>query len=81
MKKTKLYGYVYDFLFDFDSIDVDDILDIPKYLMEKTRYKKNVFIYLQMFIGLLRAFTTGSFGEPLAFNREGRIKCVSFNTR
>ena len=40
MKKTKLYGYVYDFLFDFDSIDVDDILDILKYLMEKTRYKK-----------------------------------------
>ena len=38
-------------------------------------------MYLQMFIGLLRAFTTGSFGEPLAFNREGRIKCVSFNTR
>ena len=24
MKKTRLYGYVYDFLVDFDGIDVDD---------------------------------------------------------
>ena len=32
------YGYVYDFLVDYgsvDSIDVDNILDIHKYLMIK----------------------------------------------
>ena len=36
MKKTGLYGYVYDFSVDYDdAIAVDDILDIPKYLMKK----------------------------------------------
>ena len=34
MKKTGLYGYVYDFSVDYDSIDVDNILDIHKYLMK-----------------------------------------------
>ena len=31
IKNTELYGYVYDFLVDFDSIDIDDILDIHNY--------------------------------------------------
>ena len=35
MKKTALNGYVYDFSVDYDAIDVDDILDIHKYLMKK----------------------------------------------
>ena len=35
MKKTGLYGYVYDFSVDYDAISVDDILDIHKYLMKK----------------------------------------------
>ena len=34
-KKTGLNGYVYDFSFDYDAIEVDDILDIHKYLMEE----------------------------------------------
>ena len=34
MKKTGLYGYA-----DYDSIDVDDILDIHKYLMVKNNIK------------------------------------------
>ena len=25
---TRLYGYFYDFLVDYDSIDVSDILDV-----------------------------------------------------
>ena len=33
MTKTELYGYVNDFSVDYDSIDVDDILDIHKYLI------------------------------------------------
>lgn len=33
MQKTKLYAYAYDFLDDFDSMDVADIFDIQKYLM------------------------------------------------
>ena len=35
MNKTELNGYVYDFSVDHDTIAVDDILDIHKYLMEK----------------------------------------------
>ena len=35
MKKTGLNGYIYDFSVDYDATEVDDILDIHKYLMEK----------------------------------------------
>ena len=35
LKKTGLNGYVYDFSADYDARAVDDILDIPKYLMKK----------------------------------------------
>ena len=35
MKKTRLNGYAYDFSVDYDTISVDDILDIHKYLMKK----------------------------------------------
>ena len=34
-KNTGLYGYVYDFSVAYDTIDVDQILDIQKYLMKK----------------------------------------------
>ena len=36
MKKTGLYGYVYDFSVGYWAIAVDDILDIHKYLMKKS---------------------------------------------
>ena len=35
MKKTGFNGYVYDFIVDYDATDVDDIVDIHKYLMNK----------------------------------------------
>ena len=35
MKKTEFNGYVYDFSVHYDSINVDDIKDIHKYLMKK----------------------------------------------
>ena len=35
MKKTGFNDHIYDFRIDYDSIDVDDILDIDKYLMKK----------------------------------------------
>ena len=35
MKDIRLNGYVYDFSVDYDTIAVDDILDIHKYLMRK----------------------------------------------
>ena len=34
IKKTRFNGYIYDFSVDHDLIDVDDILDIHKYLMK-----------------------------------------------
>ena len=34
MKKTR-FGYVYDFSVDYRATDVDDIVDIHKYLMKK----------------------------------------------
>ena len=35
MNKTGFNDYIYDFSVDYDSIAVDDILDIHKYLMKK----------------------------------------------
>ena len=35
IKKTGLYGYIYDFSVDYDAIAVDDILDIHKHLIKK----------------------------------------------
>ena len=35
MKKTGLKGCVYGFSVDYDAVEVSDILDIHKYLMEK----------------------------------------------
>ena len=37
--RTELCGYVYDFSIGYDSIDVDDTLDIHKYLMKKHNIK------------------------------------------
>ena len=39
IKKTGLYGYTYDFSVDYDTIDVDDILDFHKYLMVENNIK------------------------------------------
>ena len=33
-KKTGFSGYIYDFSVHYDTIDVDDIKDIHKYLMK-----------------------------------------------
>ena len=35
MKKARLIGYVYDFSADYNTITVDNIKDIHKYLMKK----------------------------------------------
>lgn len=39
MKNTGLYGFVYGFSVDYNSIDIEDILDIHKYLMIKYNVK------------------------------------------
>ena len=35
MRKSSMTGYVYDFRFGYDTIDVDNIKGIHKYLMKK----------------------------------------------
>ena len=35
MKRTGFNDYVYDFRANYDATDIDDILDINKYLMKK----------------------------------------------
>ena len=47
MTKTGLYGFLYDFSVDYDILDVDDVLDIHKFLMKKHMFRltKQVFIY------------------------------------
>ena len=39
MKKTGFTGYVYDFSVGYDSVAVNDIKNIHKYLMKKKMYK------------------------------------------
>ena len=34
-KKTGFNDYIYDFSVDYDSIDIEDLKDINKYLMKK----------------------------------------------
>ena len=63
MKKTGLYGYVYDFSLDYDTTDAADILDIHSYLIKKRQ--KNVWIYQKKFIGLLSICTAEIFDRSL----------------
>ena len=39
IKKTRLYREVYDYSVDYATTDVDDFLEIHKYLMEKNDVK------------------------------------------
>ena len=49
---TGLNKYIYDFSVDYDTIAVDDILDIHKYLMEKSDMKMFGFIKKVFLTGL-----------------------------
>ena len=55
-KKTGLNVYFYDFSVDYDVVAVDDILEIHKYLMEKSCIFKNVWYYKKTFISTLAFF-------------------------
>ena len=37
MERTGFNGYIYDFIFYYDPISVNDIKDIHKYLMKKNK--------------------------------------------
>ena len=57
MEKTGLKGVVKVFSLDFYPIDTKDVLDIHKYLMERTLYKIVQGLIKQIFIGLLTGVT------------------------
>ena len=42
MKKTGFNGYIYDFSVDYDAIEISDILDIHKHLLQKNKIIVNV---------------------------------------
>ena len=64
MKKTGFNGYLYDFSVDYDATDVDDIVDIHKYLMTKTASCNKMFGFVKkmFFVGLtiLSSFTSAN---------------------
>ena len=48
------------FFVDFNPIETNDILDIHKYLMKRTRYKIMFALIKKIFIGLLTGLVNGS---------------------
>ena len=60
VKKTGLKEVVKFFSVDFNPIDTNDILDIHKYLMIKTRYKIILGLIKKIIIGLLTGLVNGS---------------------
>ena len=71
MKKTGLRGAIELFLFDYNAIDTNNILDINRYLMKETWYIMMFGIITKMFIGLLTS----------AGNASNHTKYASLNNR
>ena len=60
MKKTVLKVVVKFFSIDFNPIDINDILDIYKYLIKRTWCKIMFGLIMKIFIGLLTGLVNGS---------------------
>ena len=60
MKRTRLKEVVNSFSVDFNSIDTNDVLNIHKYLMTKTRCKIMFGLIKKIFTGLLTGLVNGS---------------------
>ena len=71
MKKTGLGGVVKFLSIDFNPSDTNDILDIHKYLMKKTSYKKMFGLIKKIFIGLLISI----------INASNHAQCVSLSNQ
>ena len=76
VKKTALYRYVYDSPLDYDSIDVDDFVNIHKHLI-KSAIQNLVSIYYKKLYWVIKRFYNQN--VALACNSEGHTKCVSLN--
>ena len=74
-KKTGFNGHIYDFSLDYDATDVDDILDIHKYLMKKRAYYNKMFKFVkQIFISAMMFFGCN-------LSNVNSLKCVSMNNQ
>ena len=71
MKITGLKVVLNFFSVDFNPIDTNDILDIHKYLIKRTRYKIMFELFKKIFIGL----STG------LVNRSSHTKFVSLSNQ
>ena len=67
IKKTGLKGVANFFSVDFNPIDINDVLDILKYLMKRTRNKIMFGLIKEIFNGLFTDLANGS----------NHTKCVS----
>ena len=76
VKKTALYRYVYDSPLDYDSIDVDDFVNIHKHLIKST-IQNLVSIYYKKLYWVIKRFYNQN--VALASNSEGHTKFVSLN--
>ena len=74
MKKTGLYGYVYDFSIDYDATDVDDIVDTHKYLMKKMTQCNKMFELIK------KAFFAG-LTILSSFRSINSLSCISMNNQ
>ena len=72
-KKKRFNGYVYDFSVDYHATDVDDIVDIHKYLMKKVHsVNENIWIRQVFFVGLtiLSDFTNSNSLSCILMNNQ-----------
>ena len=82
MKKKGFNGYVHDFSVDYDATDVDDIVDVHKYLMKKYNIaqmkifgfvKKSVFCMINSFIKFHKCTFFECNSIELYFNEQSRV--------
>ena len=76
MRKTGFNGYVYDFSVDYDATDVDDIVDIHKYLMKKTTQCNKMFGFVKkvFFVGLSTLTSVNSLSCILMNNQKCKTR-------
>ena len=75
MKKTGFNGYGYDFSADYDATDVDDIVDIHKYLI-----KKNNIVYMKIFGFVKKMFFVG-LAILSSLTNANSLSCTSMNNQ
>ena len=75
MNKTEFNGYVYDFSVDYDATDVHDMLDVHKYLIEKTK-----IVYMKIFLFVKKVFLIG-LTISSGFASLDSLNCLSMNNQ